>query len=101
MAALPSATHGVEPGLAATHFFQPPDIAYPSGAHVVLAEVDPASAGVKLDGYWIPPLAIDHLETPSPLNPLGLKGVGESGDAAGGGRHPPRRSRTRCPSGAW
>jgi CO/xanthine dehydrogenase Mo-binding subunit len=27
----------------------------------------------------IPPLQIDHLETPSPLNPLGLKGVGESG----------------------
>jgi CO/xanthine dehydrogenase Mo-binding subunit len=27
----------------------------------------------------IPPLTIDHLETPSPLNPLGLKGVGESG----------------------
>src|SRR5262249_19733092 len=25
------------------------------------------------------PLEIDHLETPSPLNPLGLKGVGESG----------------------
>jgi len=27
----------------------------------------------------IPPIEIDHLETPSPLNPLGLKGVGESG----------------------
>src|SRR5437660_47450 len=27
----------------------------------------------------IPPLHIEHLETPSPLNPLGLKGVGESG----------------------
>jgi carbon-monoxide dehydrogenase large subunit len=27
----------------------------------------------------IPPLHIDHLETLSPLNPLGLKGVGESG----------------------
>ena len=27
----------------------------------------------------VPPLEIDHLETPSPLNPLGLKGVGESG----------------------
>ena len=27
----------------------------------------------------IPDLRIDHLETPSPLNPLGLKGVGESG----------------------
>jgi hypothetical protein len=27
----------------------------------------------------IPPVVIDHLETPSPLNPLGFKGVGESG----------------------
>jgi aerobic carbon-monoxide dehydrogenase large subunit len=27
----------------------------------------------------VPALEIDHLETPSPLNPLGLKGVGESG----------------------
>ncbi|HEX6548583.1 MAG TPA: aerobic carbon-monoxide dehydrogenase large subunit [Candidatus Dormibacteraeota bacterium] len=27
----------------------------------------------------IPPLEIDHLETPSPLNPLGVKGVGEAG----------------------
>src|SRR5206468_2813611 len=26
----------------------------------------------------VPPVAIDHLETLSPLNPLGLKGVGES-----------------------
>jgi len=27
----------------------------------------------------LPAILIDHLETPSPLNPLGLKGVGESG----------------------
>jgi len=27
----------------------------------------------------IPPIRIEHLETPSSLNPLGLKGVGESG----------------------
>ena len=27
----------------------------------------------------VPTMVIDHLETPSPLNPLGLKGVGESG----------------------
>ncbi len=27
----------------------------------------------------IPPIRIDHMETPSALNPLGLKGVGESG----------------------
>src|SRR5216110_2101288 len=35
-AALASASHGVAPGLEATHFFQPPDIAYSSGAHVAL-----------------------------------------------------------------
>ena len=27
----------------------------------------------------LPSIAIDHIETPSPLNPLGVKGVGESG----------------------
>jgi carbon-monoxide dehydrogenase large subunit len=27
----------------------------------------------------IPPLEIDHIETPSPLNPLGVKGAGEAG----------------------
>ena len=131
-----TAAHGVSPGLEATHYFQPPDIAYSSGAHVALAEVDPDTMRVRLLGYWIshdcgrvinpmivegqiqgavalglgsalleairydetgqplagsymdyamprsddmPPLVIDHIETPSPLNPLGLKGVGESG----------------------
>jgi CO/xanthine dehydrogenase Mo-binding subunit len=135
-AALASATHGVAPGLEATHYFQPPDIVYSSGAHVALVEVDAEAMHVRLLGYWlshdsgrlinpaivegqlqgavalgigsalleeirydaagqplaaslmdyalprsddIPPIAIDHLETPSPLNPLGLKGVGESG----------------------
>jgi aerobic carbon-monoxide dehydrogenase large subunit len=32
----------------------------------------------------IPPVAILHLETPSPLNPLGVKGVGEAGCIAVG-----------------
>src|SRR5262249_62230642 len=27
----------------------------------------------------VPSVAMDHLEAPSPLNPLGVKGVGESG----------------------
>ncbi len=136
VAAMATAAHGVAPGLEATYFFQPPDIAYSNGAHVALAEVDPDTMHVRLRGYWvshdsgrlinptivegqiqgavalgigsalfeeirydaagqplcasymdyalprsddIPPLQIDHLETPSPLNPLGLKGVGESG----------------------
>src|SRR5215813_3442651 len=135
-AAVAPAASGVQPGLEATHYFQPPDIAYSSGAHVALAEVDPDTGRVRILGYWIshdsgrlinpmivegqlhgavalglenalfaqirhdaagqrldatlmdyalprsddiPPLVIDHLETLSPLNPLGFKGVGESG----------------------
>jgi len=27
----------------------------------------------------IPSIAVDHVETPSPLNPLGVKGAGEAG----------------------
>jgi aerobic carbon-monoxide dehydrogenase large subunit len=27
----------------------------------------------------VPTIEIDHLETPSPLNPLGVKGAGEAG----------------------
>ena len=136
VAAAATAAHGVDPGLEATHFFQPSDIAYAAGAHVALAEVDPETLRVRLLSYWVshdsgrlinptivegqihgavalgigsalleeirydaagqplaasymdyalprsddvPPLAVEHLETPSPLNPLGLKGVGESG----------------------
>ena len=30
-------------------------------------------------------IEIDHLETPSPLNPLGIKGAGEAGVIPGGG----------------
>ena len=135
-AAMASAASGIAPGLEATHFFQPPDIAYSSGAHVALVEVDPEAARVRIVGYWVshdsgrlinptivegqihgavalgigsalleeiqydaagqplggsymdyamprsddlPSIAIDHIETPSPLNPLGVKGVGESG----------------------
>jgi carbon-monoxide dehydrogenase large subunit len=136
IAAMATTAHGVTPGLEATHYFQPPDIAYSSGAHVALAEVDAETGRVRIVGYWIshdsgrlinpmivegqlhgavalglgsalleeirydtdgqrlgasfmdyalprsddvPALTIDHLETPSPLNPLGVKGVGESG----------------------
>ncbi len=136
VATMASAAQGVAPGLEATHFFQPPDIAYSSGAHVALVELDREAARVRVLGYWVshdsgrlinptivegqihgavalglgsalleeirydeagqplgasfmdyalprsddvPPLAVEHLETPSPLNPLGAKGVGESG----------------------
>ncbi len=136
LASMAAFAQGLGPALEVTHYFQPPDIAYSSGAHVVLAEVDALAASVRLLGYWvshdsgrlinptivegqihgaialgigsalyeeirydaegqllagsfmdyalarstdIPAIEIDHLETLSPLNPLGLKGVGESG----------------------
>ena len=136
VAAMATAAHGIEPGLQVTRFFQPPDIAYSSGVHVIRVEIDPASGQVTLLDYWIshdsgrlinpmivegqiegavalgigsalleevrydetgqpqsgsfmdyalpratdvPALRIEHMETLSPLNPLGLKGVGESG----------------------
>src|SRR5438477_11893756 len=49
-AALAGAAHGVAPGLEATHYFQPPDIAYASGAHVVLAELDAYTMQVRIGG---------------------------------------------------
>jgi molybdopterin-binding aldehyde dehydrogenase-like protein len=49
-AAVAPAASGVPPGLETTHYFQPPDIAYSSGAHVALAEVDP---DVRIVGYWM------------------------------------------------
>src|SRR5438128_382371 len=52
-AAMATATSGVAPGLEATHFFQPPDIAYSSGAHVVLVEVDPDVPRARVLGYGV------------------------------------------------
>src|SRR5207237_9670634 len=52
-AAVAPAASGVPPGLEATHYCQPPDIAYSSGAHVALAEVDPETGRVRVVGYWI------------------------------------------------
>jgi carbon-monoxide dehydrogenase large subunit len=127
---------GCDPGLEVTRFYQPEGGPYASGAHVVEVEVDPATAAVRIAGYWVshdcgrvinplvvegqilggiamgignalleeiihdehgqpltrsymdyllpsagevPRIAMDHVETPSPVNPLGVKGVGESG----------------------
>jgi aerobic carbon-monoxide dehydrogenase large subunit len=131
--ALPS---NVAPGLAAATDFQPPALTYSNGTHVVEAEVDPETGGVRLTRYvvvhdcgrminpmmvegqvygavvhgigstlleWmrydetgqpltvsfadyllptvdvVPPIEIHHMESPSPLNPLGVKGAAESG----------------------
>ena len=125
-----------EPGLMATHFWEPPNFAFPFGAHIVVSEVDRDTGQVEIQRYVavddcgniINPLLVDgqihggvaqglgqalceqavydenaqlitgelmdyalpkastmpyietgHTITPSPVNPLGVKGVGEAG----------------------
>jgi carbon-monoxide dehydrogenase large subunit len=125
-----------EPGLVATHFWEPPNFTFPFGAHIVVTEVDRDTGKIEIKRYVciddigriINPLIVDgqvhggvaqglgqalweqavyddngqlvsgeltdyalpkaggmpwiesgHTETPSPVNPLGVKGVGEAG----------------------
>ncbi len=125
-----------EPGLVATHFWEPPNFTFPFGAHIVVTEVDRDTGDVSIKrylavddcGYILNPLIVDgqvhggvaqgigqalweqavyddngqlvtgefmdytmprahmmpwiesgHTITPTPVNPLGVKGVGEAG----------------------
>jgi carbon-monoxide dehydrogenase large subunit len=125
-----------QPGMVATHFWEPPNFTFPFGAHIVVSEVDRETGEIKIDRYVavddcgkvINPLIVDgqvhggvvqglgqalweqavydedgqlvtgelmdyavpratkipwiesgHTETPTPVNPLGVKGVGEAG----------------------
>src|SRR5439155_19021716 len=40
---------GFEPGMEATHFFEPSNFTFPFGAHVVSVEVDPDTGVVKIE----------------------------------------------------
>ncbi len=130
---------GVEPGLEATHFFEPSNFTYPFGAHICSVEVDPETGETRIDKYVAvddcgnvinpllvdgqihggivqglaqalyeeviynedgqlltgslmdyalpkavhqPPFVMDRTVTPSPVNPMGVKGVGEAGTIA-------------------
>jgi carbon-monoxide dehydrogenase large subunit len=130
---------GMEPGLEATSFFDPPNFTFPFGAHVAIVEVDPETGQVKILKYvavddvgrvinpmivdgmvhggiaqgvgqalWehgvysddgqlltatmmdyalpkadqLPMYESDRTVTPSPVNPLGIKGAGETGTIA-------------------
>jgi aerobic carbon-monoxide dehydrogenase large subunit len=127
---------GLEPGLEASSFFEPPNCTYPFGTHIVAVEVDRDTGQVKILKYIavddcgkqvnpllvegqvqggitqalgaalmektvydehgqlltgefmdyaipratdIPDYVLGSTETPSPSNPLGVKGVGEAG----------------------
>ena len=130
---------GVEPGLEATTFFDPPNFTFPFGCHLCVTEVDPDTGKVTIERYVavddcgnvinpmivdgqvhggiaqsigqalyeetvydesgqlltgtlvdylvpaateIPHMDISRTETPSPTNPLGVKGIGEAGTIA-------------------
>ena len=128
-----------EPGLQATYFWEPPNFAFPFGAHIVVTEVDRDTGHIEIKRYVavddvgkvVNPLIVDgqvhggitqgistalyeegvyddegnlqtanlvtylvpsaaelpsfelgRTESPSPTNPLGVKGVGETGTIA-------------------
>ncbi len=125
-----------EPGLTATHFFEPKNFTFPSGTHICVSEVDRDTGDVKILRYiavddcgnqinplivqgqvhggiaqgmaqalfeevvydengqlltgelmdyavpkahQLPYFELDHTVTPTDVNPLGAKGVGEAG----------------------
>jgi carbon-monoxide dehydrogenase large subunit len=129
----------MEPGLEATHVYDPTNFSWPAGTHVAVVEVDTETGAVDLVRYvavddvgavinpqivdgqvhggvaqgvaqalWeeavydedgnlltgsmltylvpsaaeLPSIEVDRTETPSPTNPLGVKGVGETGAIA-------------------
>jgi len=130
---------GMEPGLEATHVYDPPNFSWPAGCHIAVVEVDTETGAVDLARYvaiddvgtvinplivdgqvhggivqgiaqalWeeavydgegnlvtgsllsylvpsaaeLPSFELDRTVTPSPTNPLGVKGVGETGAIA-------------------
>jgi carbon-monoxide dehydrogenase large subunit len=130
---------GMEPGLTATHLYDPPNFSWPNGAHACVVEVDTQTGSVDILRYVavddcgvvinplvvegqvhggvaqgiaealfeeaayddegnllhgtmstymvpgppeIPTLELHRTCTPSPTNPLGVKGIGEAGTIA-------------------
>lgn len=125
-----------EPGLQASHTFEPSNFTYPFGCHIAVVEVDPETGEIKFRKYvavddcgnvinpmlvdgqiqggiaqglaqaiyeevvhdengqllsgtlmdyavpksiHVPRFELDRTVTPSPVNPLGVKGIGEAG----------------------
>ncbi|MEW5978111.1 MAG: xanthine dehydrogenase family protein molybdopterin-binding subunit [Acidobacteriota bacterium] len=128
-----------QPGLVCTNYWEPPNFAFPFGAHLVVSEIDRDNGQIEIKRYvavddcgkvinpmlvdgqvhggvaqglgqalyeqvvyddigqlitgeymdyavpkatMIPRMETDRTETPSPVNPLGAKGVGEAGTIA-------------------
>ena len=59
---------GMEPGLEATTFYDPPNFTYPFGAHVAVVEVDPQTGQIQLQRY----VAVD--DCGPQINPMIVEG---------------------------
>ena len=68
---------GVEPGLSATHFFDPPNFTFPFGAHLAVVSVDRDTGKVNLERY----VAVD--DCGRMINPMIVEGQLHGGIAQG------------------
>ena len=68
---------GVEHGLEAISYFDPPNLVWPFGAHICVVEVDPATGSVDLQKY----VAVD--DCGNIINPLVVEGQLHGGIAQG------------------
>jgi carbon-monoxide dehydrogenase large subunit len=68
---------GVEHGLEAISYFDPPNFVWPFGAHACVVEVDPATGGVDIQRY----VAVD--DCGNVINPLVVEGQLQGGIAQG------------------
>lgn len=71
---------GVDPGMQATRFWEPPNFAYPFGAHIVVTDVDRDTGTVSVRRY----VAVDDIG--NIINPLLVEGQVHGGVAQGLGQ---------------
>ena len=70
---------GMEPGLEASAFYDPPNFTYPFGAHIAVVEVDPQTGHVDLQQYY----AVDDCGVQ--INPMIVEGQVHGGVVQGVG----------------
>src|SRR5262249_42675110 len=71
---------GMEPGLEATTFYDPPNFVFPFGAHIAVAEVDPETGHIELKRY----VAVD--DCGRQINPMIVEGQVHGGVVQGIGQ---------------
>ena len=71
---------GTDPGLAESHFFEPPNFTYPFGTHIAVVEVDADTGEVEMQRY----IAVD--DCGNIINPLIVEGQVHGGIAQGVGQ---------------